>query len=89
MENQANHDMETSSLLSTIHGANMCYVVCKGSKTINNHSCKIQIFNLGRYVQCCNYGANTMGATKFFLIGLKAHSRRLNSCLVLLPGSTT
>lgn len=89
MENQANHDMETSSLLSTIHSANMCYVVCKGNKAINSHPRKIQIFNRGRYVQCCNCGTNTRGMAKYFLIGLKAHSRRLNSCLVLLPGSTT
>ena len=50
---------------------------------------KIQTFNVGRCVPCCYCGTNTMGVTKYFLILLKAYSRRLNSCLVLLPGSRT
>lgn len=87
--NQADTDLEVSSLLAGFHSAGRCSACCQRRKGITNLT-----YSAVNTVCCDKHGRqaqqrhSAMGVTNRFLIVLKAHSMSWNPCLLPLPATT-
>lgn len=86
--NQADNELETSSLLARFHNAETGYAAHWGRKSVSDPTWKwilwISVPNCQSSCACLrNSGLTVMQVTTYSLIGFGVHSTSRNSCLVV------